>query len=192
MALESVWMHAMGRAEDVVGQAQVAETEGWDGVLVPGSPLFVADPWVAIALAARETSRIAFGTGVATPVPQVAGYLAGATTTLQQSFPGRVVLGLGRGDRAAASFGLSPMPVATFERYVARLQGYLRGEELAFDPDLDGGGRFPPSDRSGDGALTASVWRCSSRRTTRCRRCRWRCSPPAPGSSASVPVTPTV
>ena len=112
---------------------------------------------MAIALAARETTRIAFGTGVATPAPQVAGYLAGATTTLQQAFPGRVVLGLGRGDRAAASFGLAPMPVEIFERYVARVQGYLRGDELEFDPAFDGGGRFPPSDGTEAGALTSSA-----------------------------------
>ena len=46
---------------------------------------------------------------------------------------GRAVLGIGRGDSALAHLGLAPAPVALFERYLAQVQAYLRGEEVPFD-----------------------------------------------------------
>ncbi len=40
------------------------------------------------------------------------------------------MLGIGRGDSALAHLGLAPAPVALFERYLAQVQAYLRGEEV--------------------------------------------------------------
>ena len=141
--LDELWMHAMGTARDIVGAATRAEKEGWDGLYVPGSPLLVADPWVCIALAASETSRLFFGTGLVTPLPEIAAALAGSSTTVQRTSAGRVVLGVGRGDLGTASLGMGPMLLGPFERYVARVQAYLRGEEVGFDLELDAGRNFP-------------------------------------------------
>jgi 5,10-methylenetetrahydromethanopterin reductase len=46
-------------------------------------------------------------------------------------------LGIGRGDSALAYIGLAPAPPAQFERYLTRLQGYLRAEEVSFDLETD-------------------------------------------------------
>ena len=43
-----------------------------------------------------------------------------------------------------AYLGLAPAPVAVFSHYVDRVQRYLRGEEVPFEPELDGGGRLAP------------------------------------------------
>ena len=53
---------------------------------------------------------------------------------------GRVVLGIGRGDSSLAHLGLTPADPSAFERYLIRLQGYLRGEDVPFDADGDGSG----------------------------------------------------
>lgn len=142
--LDEVWVHTIGRASDVVRDAIIAEEEGWDGLRIPCAPLHVSDPWVAIALATRETKRILIGTGAATPVPQIAAALAGSATSVQQASGGRAVLGIGRGDGGAAFLGMGPMPLRHFEKYVDRLQTYLLGGDVPFDIGFDGGGLFPP------------------------------------------------
>ncbi len=55
------------------------------------------------------------------------------------------MLGIGRGDSSLAHLGLAPAPVDVFARYVARLQGYLRGDDVAFDV-ADGRGELASSD----------------------------------------------
>jgi len=54
--------------------------------------------------------------------------MAAAAATVQEVSGGRFVLGVGRGDSGQAHLGLAPMPVPLFERYVDRLQRYLRLE----------------------------------------------------------------
>ena len=53
--------------------------------------------------------------------------------TVQQESAGRAILGLGRGDSAAALIGEREFTSAAFERYIGQLQGYLRGEEVLLD-----------------------------------------------------------
>jgi 5,10-methylenetetrahydromethanopterin reductase len=77
-------------------------------------------------------------TGVTNPVTRHPAAAAAAIATVQAESDGRAVLGIGRGDSALAHLGLSPAPVAVFRRYLVRLQGYLRGDEVPFDPEADG------------------------------------------------------
>ena len=58
---------------------------------------------------------------------------AAAIATVHGESGGRAVLGIGRGDSALAHLGRAPAPVAVFERYVAVVQAYLRGEPVTFD-----------------------------------------------------------
>ena len=41
-----------------------------------------------------------------------------------------MVLGIGRGDSALAHLGRAPARLAWFERYLANLQAYLRGDAI--------------------------------------------------------------
>ena len=155
--LDEVWVHAIGGTEAIVGDAVTAESEGWDGIYLSANPLTVPDPWVAMALAARETKRLRFGTGVLTPVSQIAATVAGSATTVHQTSGGRVVVGLGRGDHTVAMLGMDLMPLETFERYLTRVQSYLRGEQVPFDIDLDGRGLFPPAPADGHFGTTSAL-----------------------------------
>jgi 5,10-methylenetetrahydromethanopterin reductase len=56
-----------------------------------------------------------------------------AALSLQVESDGRAILGLGRGDSSVQRIGKTQDPVASFERYVARVQGYLRGEAVDRD-----------------------------------------------------------
>ncbi len=127
-------------------QAQRAEAEGWDGIGFVDSQNLAGDPYVALALAAHATSTIRVATAVTNPVTRHPAATATAIATVQAESDGRAVLGIGRGDSALAHLGLAPAPVARFERYLERLQGYLRGDEVPFDVELDGSGEVKAVD----------------------------------------------
>jgi 5,10-methylenetetrahydromethanopterin reductase len=64
-------------------------------------------------------------------VTRDAAVTASAALALQVESEGRAVLGIGRGDSAVQRIGRREDPVASFERRLIALQGYLRGETVA-------------------------------------------------------------
>src|SRR5439155_7638869 len=90
------------------------------------------DPYVTLALAASATSTLKVGTSVAVPLrhPLLA---ASAMASVQAISNGRARFCLGRGDGAVKVLQQKPMPVARFDEYLRRLQGYLRREEVEID-----------------------------------------------------------
>jgi len=137
--------------------ARRAEDEGWDGLAFGDSQNLAADTYVELALAAAATSRVALGTAVTNPLTRHPAITAGAIASIHGESGGRAVLGLGRGDSALAHLGLAPAPVPVFARYLERVQGYLRGDEVPFDVTADGAGEVASADALGmGGAPTGS------------------------------------
>jgi 5,10-methylenetetrahydromethanopterin reductase len=71
-------------------------------------------------------------TGVTNPFTRHPAATASAIASVQAESGGRAVLGIGRGDSALAHLGRAPASVDYFERYLATVVAYLRGEELSF------------------------------------------------------------
>ncbi len=115
-----------------VREAERAEREGWDGILLADSQNLGSDVFVELAMCAANTDRVRLGPGVTNPVTRHPAVMASAAATLQAESAGRFVLGIGRGDSALAYLGYAPASVDYFEGYIQALQGYLRGEEIAF------------------------------------------------------------
>lgn len=144
-----VWTAGVGLPRSTVRQARQAEDEGWTGLGLVDSQNLAGDPFVELALAADATSTLQLATAVTNPVTRHPAVMATAIATVQGESGGRAVLGIGRGDSALAHLGLSPAPVAVFERFLERLQGYLRGDEVGFDVGVDGGGEVRSSSALG-------------------------------------------
>lgn len=125
---------------DLADVAARMESLGWDGMAFTEGQGGTPDPYVCLTVAASATSTLRLGTGVSVPTrhPQVT---ANVMATVNAVAGGRAVFSLGRGDGAMHQLGRDPMRVGEFERYVERLQGYLRRETV----DLDG---FPSTMRS--------------------------------------------
>ena len=128
-----VWTTGIAWPGVIERAARAAESAGFDGMAVVDSQNLAGDPYVGLTLAARETERLGLGTAVTNPVTRHPAATAAAAVTLQVAAQGRFVLGIGRGDSALAHLGRAPASVATFERYLAVLQAYLRGDDVAFD-----------------------------------------------------------
>jgi 5,10-methylenetetrahydromethanopterin reductase len=130
-------------------QAQRAEEEGWDGIALGESQNLTADPFVELGIAARFTSRILLGTGVAISATRHPATTAAAIATVQEESGGRAVLGIGSGASAVAHLGMRNMPVAQFGTYLTRLVGYLGGHDVPFSLETDGDGDASSSSAMG-------------------------------------------
>ncbi|MGN9843995.1 LLM class flavin-dependent oxidoreductase [Nonomuraea sp. H19] len=100
----------------LVALAREAEAAGWDAVLVWDHLAFAwgtpsADPWVVLAAAAQETSRIRLGTAVTAVARHRPETLAHTVATFDRLSGGRAILGAGLGGVTAefTAFG-SPRP----------------------------------------------------------------------------------
>ena len=131
--MTEVWTLGVGLPGFAARQAVRVEAAGWDGLAVVDSQNLSGDVYIALALAAHATERLHLATGVTNPYTRHPAVTASAIATVHAESGGRAVLGIGRGDSALAHLGLAPAPVEVFERYLERLQGYLRGDEVSFD-----------------------------------------------------------
>jgi 5,10-methylenetetrahydromethanopterin reductase len=135
--LPELWTIGVAGPNSVGRFAERLEADGFDGLAVVDSQNLSGDPYVALALAATVTSRLRLATGVTNPYTRHPAATASSIASVQTLSGGRAVLGIGRGDSALAHLGLAPAPVEVFARYLRRLQGYLRGEDVPFDEEAD-------------------------------------------------------
>ena len=139
-----------------VATVRLLEDSGFNGVWIPDSPpTHWRDPYVTLALLARETSRIKLGTGVTNPVTRHASVTAGAIANIEHVAPGRAVLGIGAGDAAVRAAGLKPATMKELAAYVAEARKWL-GDRGIFVPVYQSGSGPRALDTAGriaDGVL---------------------------------------
>ena len=131
-----VWLHGFPVPRRAVDLAVRAEARGFDGLLLADSETLVGDPYVELALAARETRSLRLGPAVTNPVTRHPAVTAAAVATLQAESGGRAVVVLGRGDSAVRQVGLRPATTAELEEGLARLQAFLRGDAVVSPGDV--------------------------------------------------------
>jgi len=120
----------LGRA---VQTAQMIEGLGFSSMVFPDSQNLAPEVWGQLMIAATATSRIQLGPGVTNTVTRDPAVTASAAVSLQAVSNGRAVLGIGRGDSSVQRIGKHEDPVASFERSLQMLQGYLSGEDVDRD-----------------------------------------------------------
>ena len=112
---------------------QSAESAGYDRAWVVDSQMLWEDVWVYMTRALAATERIQLGVAVANPLTRHYTVTASAAATLAQLHPGRVVLGLGRGDSAVRTLGLKQVATSKFAEVVPRIRALMAGEEVVAD-----------------------------------------------------------
>src|SRR5690349_10046378 len=128
-----IWTVGISHVAVAPRTAARAEAQGFDGMVVVDSQNLAGDPFVGLALAARETSRLHLGTGVTNPATRHPAAAAAAIASVHVASGGRAHLGIGRGDSALAHLGMAPAPVAELSRFVRVTRAYLHGEGVPFD-----------------------------------------------------------
>jgi len=117
--------------------AKLAEESGFTHVWVSDTQMMAGDPYMCLALIARQTKRVKLGTGVSIVGTRIAPVTASSIATLNQLAPGRVILGLGAGNSAWRAMGMAPRPLRELRENVRVIRGLLRGEEVEFQYGKD-------------------------------------------------------
>lgn len=98
-----------------------AEEVGFDLLGVADSQSVFRELYVALAVAARDTSRIRLGPLVTNPQTRHLVVTASAISSIDELSGGRAILGLGSGDSAIYTLGAPPSTVAGLEEAVVTL-----------------------------------------------------------------------
>ena len=125
-----VWPHSGSDVEPVDRLAQTAEECGFETVYVGDSQMIWNDVWVTLAACATATKRVRLGTGVTNTVTRHPAVTANAIMTLNMLSHGRAVLGVGAGDSAVRTAGLSPARLPEIRQRMEFMRALLDGREV--------------------------------------------------------------
>jgi 5,10-methylenetetrahydromethanopterin reductase len=114
-----------------VESVRAAERAGYERAWLVDGQMLWQDLYVYMAHALAATELIAVGSGVTNPLTRHPSVTASAHATLADLHPGRVLLGIGRGDNAVRTLGLKPVPTAELAETVPRLRAWMSGDEAA-------------------------------------------------------------
>lgn len=125
-----IWPHSGATLAPVVELAKVADRNGFESVYIGDSQMIWNDVWVALGMCAMATERVRLGTGVTNLVTRHPAVTANAIMSVNMASNGRAVLGVGAGDSAVRTAGMSPAKVDQIRPRLGFVRGLLDGEEV--------------------------------------------------------------
>ncbi len=120
-------------ASRFVELVQLAEECGFDSAWTYDSHVLWQDGSVFLPLALAATERIRLGFCVTNPGTREPTTSASYHATLNSTFPGRIVHGIGRGDSARRTIGYDPVPVGEFRRSTALIRDLMNGRTVTLN-----------------------------------------------------------
>jgi alkanesulfonate monooxygenase SsuD/methylene tetrahydromethanopterin reductase-like flavin-dependent oxidoreductase (luciferase family) len=114
---------------DYLESMRAAERAGFARAWLVDGQMLWQDIYVYMTHGLAATERLVVGTGVTNPLTRHPSVTASVHATLAQLHPGRVVLGIGRGDNAVRTIGLKPVPTRELAELVPKLRRWMKGEE---------------------------------------------------------------
>ncbi len=125
-----IWPHSSRTIEPLVSLARTAEECGFHTVYVGDSQMIWNDVYIALACCAQRTERVKLGPGVTNLITRHPAVTANAITSLNMVSHGRAVLGIGAGDSAVRTAGLSPAKLPQMRAGIEFLRRLLSGGEV--------------------------------------------------------------
>ena len=116
-----------------VASVKAAEAAGYSRAYLVDGQLLWRNVFVYMTHGLAATERLPFGTAVVNPFTRHWTVLANAHATLAELHPGRVILGIGRGDNAVRTIGRGPVPTRLVEEVVPRLRKLIAGGRVEAD-----------------------------------------------------------
>jgi 5,10-methylenetetrahydromethanopterin reductase len=125
-----VVLQGVDRPREFAAMVEEIEQLGFDHLWLTDSSLHARNCYAYLTLAATHSSRLLLGTAVTNPVTRHPGITAAAAASVDEIADGRLVLGIGAGDRPLLALGLKPSPLATLEAAITAMRQLWHGEEL--------------------------------------------------------------
>lgn len=110
-----------------------AEELGFHHAWFYDTQLLSADPFVAMAACAMQTTRIRLGTGVLIPSNRIAPVTANAFASLNKLAPGRIDFGISTGFTGRRTMGLGAVKLSDMAEYIRIVQALWRGETVELE-----------------------------------------------------------
>jgi 5,10-methylenetetrahydromethanopterin reductase len=115
---------------EFTGMVTEIEGLGFHHLWLTDSSLHARNCYSYLTLAAAHSSRLRLGTAVTNPLTRHPAITAAAAATVDEVSGGRMILGIGAGDRPLLALGLRPAPLAALEAAVAGIRSLWRGEHV--------------------------------------------------------------
>ena len=112
---------------------EAADAVGYERAWLVDGQMLWQDVYVYLTHGLAATKRIAFGPGVTNPLTRHFTVTASVIATLADLHPGRVLLGVGRGDNAVRTLGLEPVPTRRLAEVVPKLRELVGGRPVDFE-----------------------------------------------------------
>lgn len=113
---------------------KTAEKAGYERAYLVDGQLLWRNVFVYMTHGLAATERMPFGTAVTNPYTRHWTVVANAHATLEEIHPGRVILGMGRGDNSVRTLGKNPVLTSTLKEIIPRLRELMAGKRV----DVDG------------------------------------------------------
>jgi len=126
------------KAEDLntyLASVKKADEAGYERAWLIDSQILWQEVYIYMTQGLAATGRITFGTAVTNTLTRHFSITASANATLADIWPGRVILGLGRGDSGVRTLGLKPVRTKDLEATIPLIRGLMAGEVV----DVPGG-----------------------------------------------------
>ena len=117
-------------------QVEIIEAGGYHNLWITDSSLHARYVYSYLTLAAVKSRILKLGTGITHPYTRHPAVTANAIATVDEISGGRVILGLGTGDRPNAELGFAPARMQALRDMVAVTRRLLDGETVDFNGDF--------------------------------------------------------
>jgi 5,10-methylenetetrahydromethanopterin reductase len=112
------------------GMVEEIESLGFGHLWLTDSSLHARNCYAYLTLAATRSSRLLIGTAVTNPATRHPAITAAAAATVDEIAAGRMILGIGAGDRPLLALGLRPSRLASLAAAIDGIRQLWRGEEV--------------------------------------------------------------
>lgn len=119
--------------DECIASVRKAEQAGYSHAWFVDSQLLWQDCFVYMTHSLAATERIVVGTAVTNPFTRHVTTTASAFATLGQLHPGRLELGIGRGDSAVRTMGLNPVKTSFLRESVPVLRDLMAGRHVTLN-----------------------------------------------------------
>jgi alkanesulfonate monooxygenase SsuD/methylene tetrahydromethanopterin reductase-like flavin-dependent oxidoreductase (luciferase family) len=119
--------------DECIASVRAAEDAGYSHAWFIDSQILWQDCFVYMTHALAETSSITVGTAVTNPYTRHVTTTASAFATLAALHPGRLILGIGRGDSSVRTMGLEPVKTSTLADSVPLLRELMAGRHATIN-----------------------------------------------------------
>lgn len=119
--------------DEYLESVKVAEKVGYEYAWLIDTQILWQEVYVYMTRGLAATERITFGTAVTNPYTRHWTVTASAWATLEELHPGRLILGIGRGDSAVRTMGMEPVKTSYLKEAIPVLRDLMRGEHVTLN-----------------------------------------------------------